>query len=1304
MEVCIKEVTGNSVVLSFVDIGVLDVDNGIFSGSSMVDVIGDFVFTAIWNCVVDVGILIRSCVVEVIGNVVVIVIIGNFVFDACICVFVFSCVGDAVFGAWTVVVRIFGFVGICVMIVIGNAVDIVAFGSCIVDVVGIFVTDDIWKLVVINCVLGVNGNFVAWSFVKISVINVAACISVGSCVNDTVVGKWIGDVGIWILVSCCREGASDNRLLDVDLWIPVRYCVLEAFGNSVDLIVVCSCMVDVCIWEFVVGTCKVDVIGNSMAIFDFGCCVFDIVGICGLIIIVISVVAFSRNFLLDIIGNSLVKVVIGIFVVDAAIDTCVIDIGTWVLGYCVVDRIIGICAVDLPNGKGVVDIIGNSVVIVVISSEFIIVVCDFAIVVLSNCDVVCLFVVGVTGDHIMGVVGWCILIIVEGIFIVDVFGNSVYVVVSNSVAGSIVVDIIGNIVVAGIWVFCVNLWNSVADVVVWSWEFGSDGNCIVGIVDCNTVIVVESLPENTFVKKCLDDVFIIIVAGNCVDVGTSGVNVDFGNMVLVITGVFDIGTCVTEVLVGNFLSDIGNSLVSSLMVGIWIALVVIVDSGGIVLGKFDFIFDITNFVGFCITVGITTVGSRFVGDSCVFNIVGIFAFSVVIGKCLIGVLGNGVVDILGKCVFDFVCNCNVNVVDESGIFVVTVINDAVGFADKIFLAFTVEDFGLIVVGNGVPIIDNVLVIGQVVVLIIGGKDIFVFFEGRNEPIPFFNKLVVVIIGSNAVGDFLNASIGVFVDGDGILLVTKCNGEVEVIIDNFGIVGNVRVIENMLFDIFDGKIVFEVIVCKNVSVLVWANNGILDILFSKIWVFTGNKDLTDSVYCLLVFNGAGVVFVINTAGDVMALNEVILGRVGVIVDDRKGLVGNGFTETFIGIVDLVLMIGAETCLLFGIVEDFVITSFGNVLDIVAGNVFLLIAVCKILLLFVFGSIVLLLFLKDNVVPSAADDTVVLVLPNGFISASMEEIIMFITAGNVVTLGFDINFPALIVFDSMVLILFISTELVMVKNVLVLGIVGNIEIVFTSVFFFLKGNFGRFLFVFAILLLVIGSILVLRVEDSSEWFSIIVALDIFLSLFEEDLEMPSIGGIENREGNLVADLKTVSFSSIYIVGTGEFLLLILVGNIVALGGPEVSIGLRLLCWVVLYDVEVIFDTNVIILLNFVTTVGFSHVVPIVGIYAMILFLVLLTGVCSLVLIVGVVLLTDINLGPLVVDIWLYIICDALLIVKLVLDLGPYTLVIVVNNDILEPLIGDISDVKRFVILGDELGDFTEPVIEIDFDEGK
>lgn len=71
-------------------------------------------------------------------------------------------------------------------------------------------------------------------------------------------------------------------------------------------------------------------------------------------------------------------------------------------------------------------------------------------------------------------------------------------------------------------------------------------------------------------------------------------------------------------------------------------------------------------------------------------------------------------------------------------------------------------------------------------------------------------------------------------------------------------------------------------------------------------------------------------------------------------------------------------------------------------------------------------------------------------------------------------------------------------------------------------------------------------------------------------------------------------------------------------------------------VLYDVEVIFDTNVIILLNFVTSVGFSHVVLIVGIYAMILFLVLLTGVCSLVLIVGVVLLTDINLGPLVVDI--------------------------------------------------------------------
>lgn len=1246
MEVCIKEVTGNSVVLSFVDIGVFDVDNGIFVGSSMVDVIGNFVFTAIWNCVVDVGILIWSCVVEVIGNAVVIVIIGNFVFDASICVFVFSCVGDAVFGTWTVVVRIFGFVGICVMVVIGIAVDIVASGSCIVDVVGIFVTDGIWKLVVINCVLGVNGNFVTWGFVEISVINVAACISVGSCVNDTVVGKWIADVGIWILVSCCGEGAGDNRLLDVDLWIPVRYCVLEAFGNSVDLIVVCSCMVDVCIWEFVVGTCKVDVIGNSMAIFDFGCCVFDIVSICGLIVIGISVVAFSRKFLLDIIGNSLVKVVIGIFVVDAAIDTCVIDIGTWVLGYCVVDRIIGICVVDLPNGKGVMDIIGNSVVIVligeymvkycmlgvgilgldeccevviavgicvvnvignfidaceinfvVISSEFIIVVCGFVIVVLNNCDVVCLFVVGVTGDHIMGVVGWCILI-VEGIFIVDVIGITVYVVVSNSVAGSIVVDIIGNIVVAGICVFCVNLWNSVADVAVWSWEFGSDGNCIVGIVDCNTVIVVESLPGDTFVKKCLDDVFIIIVDGNCVDVGTSGVNVDFGNRVLVITGVFDIGTCVTEVLVGNFLSDIDNSLVSSLMVGIWIALVVIVDSSGIVLGKFDFIFDITNFVGFCITVGITTVGNRFVADSFVFNIVGIFAFLVVIGKCLIGVLGNGVVDILGKCVFDFVCNCNVNVVDESGMFVVTVINDAVGFADKLFLAFTVEDFGLIVAGNGVPIIDNVLVIGKVFLLIIGGKDIFVVFEGRNEPIAFFNKLVVVIIGSNAVGDFLNASIGVFADGDGILLVTKCNGEVEVIIDNFRIVGNVRVIENMLFD---GKIVFEVIVCKNVSVLLWANNGILDILFAKIWVVTGNKDLTDSVYCLLVFNGAGVVFVINTAGDVMALNEVILGVVRVIIDDRKGLVGNGFTETFIGIVDLVLMIAAETCLLFGIVEDFVITSFGNILDIVTGNVFLLIAVCKISLLFVFGSIVLLLFLKDNVVPLAADDTVVLVLPNDFISASMEEIMMFITAGNV------------------------------------------------------------------------------------------------------DLEMSSTGSIE-KEGNLVADLKTVSFLSIYIVGTDEFLLLILVGNIVALGCPEVSIGLRLLCWVVLYDVEVIFDTNVIILLNFVTSVGFSHVVLIVGIYAMILFLVLLTGVCSLVLIVGVVLLTDINLGPLVVDIWLYIICDALLIVKLVLDLGPYTLVIVVNNDILEPLIGDISDVKRFVVLGDELRGFTKLVIEIDFDEGK
>lgn len=161
VEVCIKEVTGNSVVLIFVDIGVLDVDNGIFVGSSMVDVIGNFVFTDVWNCVVDVGILIRSCVVEVIGNVVVIVIIGNFVFDACICVFVFSCVGDAVFGNWTVVVRIFGFVSICVMVVIGNAVDIVAFGSCIFDVVGIFVTDGIWKLVVINCVLGVNSNFVA---------------------------------------------------------------------------------------------------------------------------------------------------------------------------------------------------------------------------------------------------------------------------------------------------------------------------------------------------------------------------------------------------------------------------------------------------------------------------------------------------------------------------------------------------------------------------------------------------------------------------------------------------------------------------------------------------------------------------------------------------------------------------------------------------------------------------------------------------------------------------------------------------------------------------------------------------------------------------------------------------------------------------------------------------------------------------------------------------------------------------------------------------------------------------------------
>lgn len=56
------------------------------------------------------------------------------------------------------------------------------------------------------------------------------------------------------------------------------------------------------------------------------------------------------------------------------------------------------------------------------------------------------------------------------------------------------------------------------------------------------------------------------------------------------------------------------------------------------------------------------------------------------------------------------------------------------------------------------------------------------------------------------------------------------------------------------------------------------------------------------------------------------------------------------------------------------------------------------------------------------------------------------------------------------------------------------------------------------------------------------------------------------------------------------------------------------------------------------------------------------------------------------------------------KLVLDLGPYTLVIVVNNDILEPLIGDISDVKRFVVLGDELRGFTKLVIEIDFDEGK